>query len=227
MATESLSIRIPADLMAQVRTEMANSQATLTATVIQLLTAGMAAEAATALLNSRLEAADAEITRLQVAINSTSSATTIAVKADDGRADTGISVALADPRLDEPHLKNRETDRYAGIRAIVADRQRAALRGAAVGAALVMIAPVPMPYDWWFPQLIAQASMGGGSAINSGARLAGFDNGVEMLSLACPKFTRAIAEHEARTLDPKNKRQAAKSVAAKRKAGASTAKGQR
>ena len=222
MATEPLSTRISTQLMAQVRAEIETSQTTLTATVTRLLTAGLAAEATSALLSSRLEAADAELTRLKAANNSTSLALSVPTKADNG-----FTVFANADRFDDPYFSDRQADRYSGIRAIVAERQRLALRCLAVGAALFMIALVPMPYDWWFPQLIAKVSMGG-SGIESGARLAGYDNGVQMLNRFCPMFEKAMAEYEAdnRKAEAENKRKAAKTGATKRKTARRTAKGQ-
>lgn len=226
MATEPLSTRIPSELMAQVRAEIESSQTNLTATVTRLLTAGLAAEATSALLKSRLEAADAELVRLKAANSSTSSALLVPTNAD-----SGITVfASADRfnnRYDDPYFGDRQAGRTIGIRAIVADRQRLFLRGSAIGAALFMIALLPMPYDWWFPQLIAKASMGG-SGIDPGARLVGYDNGVQMLDRVCPMFEKAMAEYEAdnQKAEAENKRKASKTGATKRTTGRRTAKGQ-
>jgi hypothetical protein len=226
MATEPLSTRIPTELMAQIRAEIESSQINLTATVTRLLTAGLAAEATSALLKSRLEAADAELVRLKAANSSTSSALSVPTNADDG-----ITV-FASPynfnnRFDDPYFGDRQAGRTMRIRAIVADRQRLFLRGIAIGAALLMIALLPMPYDWWFPQLIAKASMGG-SGIDPAARLVGYDNGIQMLDRVCPMFEKAMAEYEAdnRKAEAKNKRNAAKTGATKRKTARRTAKGQ-
>jgi hypothetical protein len=84
-----------------------------------------------------------------------------------------------------------------------------------------------MPYDWWFPQLIAKASMGG-SGIDPGARLVGYGNGIQMLDRVCPMFEKAMAEYEAdnRKAEAENKRKAANTGAAKRKTARRTAKGQ-
>lgn len=226
MATEPLSTRIPAELMAQVRAEIENSQTTLTATVTRLLIDGLSAEATSALLNSRLEAADAELARLKAANSSTSSALAVPTNADDG-----ITV-FASPynfnhRFDDPYFGDRQASRTIGIRAIVADRQRLLLRGIAIGAALFMIALLPMPYDWWFPQLIAKASMGG-SGLDPGARLVGYHNGVLMLDRVCPMFEQAMAEYEAdnRKAEAEKKRESAQSSTIKPKTGRRTAKGQ-
>jgi hypothetical protein len=226
MATEPLSTRIPTELMAQVRAEIENSQTNLTATVTRLLTAGLAAEATSALLNSRLEAADAELAGLKAANSSTSSALAVPTKADNGIT-VFASPDRYDNRFDDPYFGDRQAGRYIGIRAIVADRQRLALRGFAVGAALFMIALLPMPYDWWFPQLIAKASMGG-SGLDPGARLVGYDNGVEMLDRVCPMFEKAMAEYEVdnRKAEAEDKRKSTKSSATKRKPGRRAAKGQ-
>ena len=227
MATEPLSTRLPTDLMAQVRAEIENSQTTLTATVTRLLTAGLAAEATSALLNSRLAAADAEIARLKVANSSTSSSLAVPTKADNG-----ITV-FARPdnfnnRFEDPYFGDRQAGRTIGIRAIVADRQRLALRGVAVGAALFMVVLVSMPYDWWFPQLIAKASMGG-SGIDPGARLVGYRNGFQMLDRVCPMFEKSVAEYEAKLGKAKaeNNRHSKKAGAAKRKHGRRASKGNR
>lgn len=227
MATELLSTRIPAELMAQVRAEIENSQTNLTATVTRLLTAGLAAEATSALLNSRLEAADTELARLKAANSSTSLALSVPINADDG-INVFASPHNFNHRYDDPYFGDRQADRTIGIHAIVADRQRLALRGVAVGAAFFMIALVPMPYDWWFPQLIAKASMGG-SGIDPGARLVGYDNGIQMLDRVCPMFEQAMAEYEAdnRKAEAEEKRKAAKSGAAKRKTGRRAAKGEK
>lgn len=226
MATEPLSTRVPTELMAKVRAEIETSQTNLTATVARLLTAGLAAEATSALFNSRLEAADAELARLKAASSSTSSALAVPTHADDG-----ITV-FASPynfnnRVDDPYFGDRQAGRTIGIRAIIADRQRLFLRGIAIGAALFMIALLPMPYDWWFPQLIAKASMGG-SGIDPGARLVGYDNGIQMLDRVCPMFEQAMAEYEAenRKAEAENKRNAARTGATKRKTARRTAKGQ-
>ena len=226
MATEPLSTRIPTELMAQVRAEIETSQTNLTATVTRLLTAGLAAEATGALLKSRLEAADAELARLKAANSSTSSALAVPTKADNDIA------VFAGPdnfnnRFDDPYFGDRRAGRTIGIRAIVADRQRLLLRGIAIGAALFMIALLPMPYDWWFPQLIAKASMGG-SGLDPGARLVGYHNGVLMLDRVCPMFEKAMAEYEAdnRKAKAEEKRKSSKSGAAKRKTARRTAKGQ-
>lgn len=224
MATEPLSTRIHSELMAQVRAEIETSQTNLTATVTRLLTAGLAAEATSALLNSRLEAADAELARLKAASSSTSSALAVPTKAE-----SGITVfASADRynnRFDDPYFGDRQAGRTIGIRAIVADRQCLFLRGVCVGTALLMIALLPMPYDWWFPQLIAKASMGG-SGIDPGARLVGYHNGFQMLDRVCPMFEKAMAEYEAdsRKAQAENKRKSAKSSTTKRKIGRRTAK---
>ena len=192
MATEPLSTRIPTELMAQVRAEIENSQTTLTATVTRLLTAGLVAEAASTMLGSRLAAADAEIARLKTAISLSSSTLPVVAKAD-----STLSIVARDDRFDDIQFGGREAGRYANIHAVIAERQRWVLRGTAVGAALLMIALVPMPYDWWFPQLIAKASMGG-RGIDTGARLVGYDNGVQMLDRVCPMFEKAVAEYEAK-----------------------------
>jgi hypothetical protein len=212
--------------MAQVRAEIENSQTTLTATVTRLLIDGLSAEATSALLNSRLEAADAELARLKAANSSTSSALAVPTNADDG-----ITV-FASPynfnhRFDDPYFGDRQASRTIGIRAIVADRQRLLLRGIAIGAALFMIALLPMPYDWWFPQLIAKASMGG-SGLDPGARLVGYHNGVLMLDRVCPMFEQAMAEYEAdnRKAEAEKKRESAQSSTIKPKTGRRTAKGQ-
>jgi hypothetical protein len=226
MATEPLSTRIPAELMAQVRAEIESSQTNLTTTVTRLLTAGLAAEATSALLNSRLEAADAELARLKAANSSTSSALSVPTNADDGIA-VFASPHNFNHRFDDPYFGDRQAGRTIGIRAIVADRQRLFLRGIAIGAALFMIALVPMPYDWWFPQLIAKASMGG-SGLDPGARLVGYDNGVQMLDRVCPMFEQAMAEYEAdnRKAEAEEKRKSSKSGAAKRKTARRNSKGQ-
>lgn len=227
MATEPLSTRLPTELMAQVRAEIENNQTTLTATVTQLLTAGLTAGASSALLNSRLTAADAEIARLMAANSSTSSVLGVPTNADNG-----ITVFARrdnfNNRFEDPYFRDRQADRTIGIRAIVADRQRLALRGVAVGASLFMIALVSMPYEWWFPQLIAKASMGG-SGIDPGARLVGYHNGVQMLDRVCPMFEKAVAEYEAKVGKPKaeNKRHSKKAGAAKRKHGRRASKGNR
>jgi hypothetical protein len=212
--------------MAQVRAEIENSQTSLTATVTRLLSSGLAAEATSALLNSRLEAVDAELAQLKAANSSTSSALSVPTNADNGIT-VFASADRFNNRYDDPYFGDRQAGRTIGIRAIVADRQRLALRGVAVGAALFMIALVPMPYDWWFPQLIAKASMGG-SGIDPGARLVGYDNGIQMLDRVCPMFEKAMAEYEAdnRKAEAKNKRNAAKTGATKRKTARRTSKGQ-
>ncbi len=227
MATEPLSTRIPTELMAQVRAEIETSQTNLTATVTRLLIAGLTAEATSALLNSRLEAADAELARLKAANSSTSSALSVPTNADDG-----ITV-FARPhyfnnRFDDPYFGDRQAGRTISIRTIIADRQRLLLRGVAVGAALFMVALLPMPYDWWFPQLIAKASMGG-SGIDPGARLVGYENGFQMLDRVCPMFEKAVTEYEAdsRKAKAEKKRKSAKSSATKRKTGRRTPKGQK
>jgi hypothetical protein len=226
MATEPLSTRISTELMAQVRAEIENSQTNLTATVTRLLTAGLAAEATSALFNSRLEAADAELARLKAANSSTSSALSVPSKVDND-VTVFASPYNFNNRFDDPYFGDRQAGRTVGIRAIVADRQRLALRGVAVGAALFMIALVPMPYDWWFPQLIAKASMGG-SGIDPGARLVGYDNGIQMLDRVCPMFVQAMAEYEAdnRKAKAEEKRKSSKSGSAKRKTARRTARGQ-
>jgi hypothetical protein len=213
--------------LARLRAEIEDSQTNLTATVTRLLTAGLAAEATSALLNSRLEAADAELARLKAANSSISSALAVPTIADDG-----ITI-FANPhnfnnRFDDPYFGDRQAGRTIGIRAIVADRQRLFLRGIAIGAALFMIALLPMPYDWWFPQLIAKASMGG-SGIDPGARLVGYDNGIQMLDRVCPMFEQAMAEYEAdnRKAEAENKRKASKTGATKRKTARRTAKGEK
>ena len=223
MANEPLSIRIPADLMAQVRGEIESSQTNLTATVARLLTEGLSAKATSALLSSRLEEANSEIGRLKAANNSTFSAPAVTKNAE-----TGVTVIAHDDHSDYSYRGNRGAGGYAYIRSIIADRQRWVLRGAAFGAALLMIALVPMPYDWWFPQLIAKASMGG-SGIDPGARLIGYDNGVQMLVRVCPIFERRLAEYDAKLEKAKNLKQRgkAKADAAKPKAGRRTAKGER
>ena len=77
MSSEQLSIRLAPDLMAQVRDQAETSQANLTMTASRLLAAGLTAEVTSAMLNSRLEAANAEITRLKTAASSTFSAAPI------------------------------------------------------------------------------------------------------------------------------------------------------
>jgi hypothetical protein len=226
MATEPLSIRIPAELMEQVRAEIENSQTNLTATVTRLLTAGLVAEATSALLNSRLEAADAELAGLKAANSSTSSTLSVPSKVDND-VTVFASPYNFNNRFDDPYFGDRQAGRTIGIGAIVADRQRLFLRGIAIGAALFMIALLPMPHDWWFPQLIAKASMGG-SGLDPGARLVGYDNGIQMLDRVCPMFEKAMAEYEAdnRKAEAENKRKAAKTGATKRKTGRRTARGQ-
>jgi hypothetical protein len=227
MATEPLSTRIPSELMAQVRAEIENSQTNLTATITRLLTAGLEAEATRALFNSQLEAADAELARLKAVNSSTSSALAVPTNADNDIA-VFASPYNFNNRVDDPYFGDRQAGRTIGIRAIVADRQRLFLRGIAIGAALFMIALLPMPYGWWFPQLIAKASMGG-SGLDPGARLVGYDNGVLMLDRVCPMFEKAMAEYEAdnRKTEAKNKRNASKTGATKRKTARRTAKGEK
>jgi hypothetical protein len=81
-----------------------------------------------------------------------------------------------------------------------------------------MIALVSMPYEWWFPQLIAKASMGG-RGIDPGARLVGYHNGFQMLDRVCPMFEKAVAEYEAKVGKAKaeNNHHSKKAGAAKRK----------
>jgi hypothetical protein len=220
MSSEQLSIRLAPDLMARVRDQAETSQANLTMTASRLLAAGLTAEATSAMLNSRLEAANAEIARLKTMASSTFSTApiqsgrdaTFMAGAGDGIGSTlapslsAIALSAPVPRQyavtaaredDARYAANREAARFKEFRAKIAERQSFLLRGMAVGAGLFMIALVSMPYDWWFPQLMAQASMGG-RGIDPGARLVGYDNGVQMLDRVCPMFEKKVADYKAR-----------------------------
>lgn len=107
----------------------------------------------------------------------------------------------------------------------------------AAGAGQFMIALVSMPYDWWFPQLMAQASMGG-RGIDPGARLVGYDNGVQMLDRAYPMFEKVVADYKARLAkasasaratgeEPRSERRKGQADQGKRHGVRLTAKGQR
>lgn len=212
MSSKQLSIRISAALMEQLSIIASESQTNLTMTVTRLLSAGQSAEAVTALLGSQLELAQSEIARLKAASSLICSAATER-KSDAAGPATVARDGVAVPAV--PQAANRRSSSTALVRDVavgwhgdrydraeaqrmakIADRQGWVLRGVAIGVAVQMAIAIPMPYDWWYPQLIAQAAMGG-RGLDPGARLVGYDSGVEMLTRVCPIFENRKAEHEA------------------------------
>ncbi len=73
MATEQLSLRLPPGLIASIRELAEKQQVNVTTAATTLMNTGLAAEATSALLNSQLAAAQADIARLKKAASQTSS----------------------------------------------------------------------------------------------------------------------------------------------------------
>ena len=73
MATEQLSLRLPPQLIASIRELAEKRQVNVTTAATTLMNTGLTAEATSALLNSQLAAAQADIARLKKAASQTSS----------------------------------------------------------------------------------------------------------------------------------------------------------
>ena len=82
MATEQLSLRLAPELMASVRDLAEKRQVSVTAAAATLMNTGLTAAATSALLNSQLAAAQADIARLKKAASRTSSPTSSETKVD-------------------------------------------------------------------------------------------------------------------------------------------------
>jgi hypothetical protein len=203
MATELLSLRLSPELMASVRALAKKRQVSMTAAATTLINTSLTAADTSALLNSQLTAAQAEIDRLKKAASQTSSP-----KSTEGRDDW--------KKLDREHDKRREQERQESQRARESASARApdtpppspscspeefagvdghtrpsrdrraalneeirfrlsiAIKGTIVGWVLFVIVLIPMPYDWWLPRLVAEVAMGKiGQPEEAAARLHG------------------------------------------------------
>jgi hypothetical protein len=201
MATELLSLRLSPELMASVRALAKKRQVSMTAAATTLINTGLTAADTSALLNSQLTAAQAEIDRLKKAASQTSSS-----KSSEGKIDwTKLNRELEERREQERQESQRaraasaqqaatapeppvrtgafadveghtrlSRARFAALNDEIRFRQSIALKGIVVGAALFVVAIIPMPYDWLLPRLVAEVAMGKiGQPEEAAARLHG------------------------------------------------------
>ena len=82
MATELLSLRLPPELMASVRSLAKKRQVSMTAAATTLMNTGLTAADTSAILNSQLAAAQADVARLKKAASQTSSPPSNEIKID-------------------------------------------------------------------------------------------------------------------------------------------------
>jgi hypothetical protein len=201
MATELLSLRLSPELMASVRAMAKKRQVSMTAAATTLINTGLTAADTSALLNSQLTAAQAEIERLKKAASQTSSP-----KSSEGRYDWKKLNRELDERREQERLESQRAraasaqqaatpptppgsseefadphghtrlsrDRRAALNEEIRFRQSIAIKGTIVGWVLFVLVLIPMPYDWWLPRLVAEVAMGKiGQPEEAAARLHG------------------------------------------------------
>jgi hypothetical protein len=202
MATELLSLRLSPELMASVRALAKKRQVSMTAAATTLINTGLTAADTSALLNSQLTAAQAEIDRLKKAASQTSSP-----KSSEGRYNWKKLNRELDERREQERQESQRAresasarqaatpptspdsteefadvhghtrmsrDRRAALNEEIRFRQSIAFNGAVIGAVLFVVALIPMPYDWWLPRLVAEVAMGKiGQPEEAAARLHG------------------------------------------------------
>jgi hypothetical protein len=202
MATELLSLRLSPELMAAVRALAKKRQVSMTAAATTLINTGLTAADTSALLNSQLTAAQAEIDRLKKAASQTSSP-----KLSEGRYDWKKLNRELDERREQERLESQRAresasarqaatpptppgsteefadvhghtrlsrDRRAALNEEIRFRQSIAIKGTIVGWVLFVVVLIPMPYDWWLPRLVAEVAMGKiGQPEEAAARLHG------------------------------------------------------
>jgi hypothetical protein len=202
MATELLSLRLSPELMASVRALAKKRQVSITAAATTLINTGLTAADTSALLNSQLTAAQAEIDRLKKAASQTSSP-----KSSEGRYDWKKLNRELDERREQERLESQRAresaqarqaampptptgsteefadvhghtrlgrDRRDALNEEIRFRQSIAFNGAVIGAVLFVLVLIPMPYDWWLPRLVAEVAMGKiGQPEEAAARLHG------------------------------------------------------
>jgi hypothetical protein len=202
MATELLSLRLPPALMASVRALAKKRQVSMTAAATTLINTGLTAADTSALLNSQLTAAQAEIDRLKKAASQTSSP-----KSSEGRYDWKKLNRELDERREQERQESQRAresaqarqaatpptptgsiDEFADVHSHtrlsrakrdalneeIRFRQSIAFNGAVIGAVLFVVALIPMPYDWLLPRLVAEVAMGKiGQPEEAAARLHG------------------------------------------------------
>jgi hypothetical protein len=188
MATELLSLRLPPELMASVRSLAKKRQVSMTAAATTLITTGLTAADTSAILNSHLTAAQAEIDRLKKAASPTSSPKSSEGKTDwkkpnparEAERDEDLDInqnagntsarqpaAALQPRPEAAAASDKNyipvwtaADRIAVVNQEIEIRMSVAVRSAIVGATLLVVAVLAMPFDWWFPRTIAEIAMG-------------------------------------------------------------------
>ncbi len=189
MATELLSLRLSPELMASVRALAKKRQVSMTAAATTMINTGLTAADTSALLNSQLTAAQAEIDRLKKAASQTSSPKSSEVRYDWKKLNRELderreqerqesqrareSASARSPATPPPtsrrsaedfadvHGHTRlSRDRRAALNEEIRFRQWIALNGAVIGAVLFVVALIPMPYDWLLPRLVAEVAMG-------------------------------------------------------------------
>jgi hypothetical protein len=202
MATELLSLRLPPELMASVRALAKKRQVSMTAAATTLINTGLTAADTSALLNSQLTAAQAEIDRLKKAASQTSSPKSSEVRYDwkklnrelderreqerqeSQRARESASARQAAMPPEPPGSTEEFTDvhghtrlsrdRRAALNDEIRFRQSIAIKGTIVGWVLFVLVLIPMPHDWWLPRLVAEVAMGKiGQPEEAAARLHG------------------------------------------------------
>lgn len=203
MATELLSLRLSPELMASVRALAKKRQVSMTAAATTLINTGLTAADTSALLNSQLTAAQAEIDRLKKAASQTSSP-----KSSEGKIDWKKLNRELDERREQERLESQRAreaasarapatppptppgiteefadvhghtrlsrERRAALNEEIRFRQSIAVKGTIVGWVLFVLVLIPMPYDWWLPRLVAEVAMGKvGQPEEAAARLHG------------------------------------------------------
>lgn len=202
MATELLSLRLSPELMAFVRALAKKRQVSMTAAATTLINTGLTAADTSALLNSQLTAAQAEIDRLKKAASQTSSPKSTEGRYDWKKLNRELDERREQERQDSQRARESASaqqaarpptspgiteefadvdghtrlsrDRRAALNDEIRFRQSIAFNGAVIGAVLFVVALIPMPYDWWFPRLVAEVAMGKiGQPEEAAARLHG------------------------------------------------------
>jgi hypothetical protein len=202
MATELLSLRLSPELMASVRALAKKRQVSMTAAATTLINTGLTAADTSALLNSQLTAAQAEIDRLKKAASQTSSPKSSEVRYDWKKLNRELDERREQERLESQRARESASarqaatpptppgsteafvdvdghtrlsrDRRSALNEEIRFRQSIAINGAVIGAVLFVVALIPMPYDWLLPRLVAEVAMGKiGQPEEAAARLHG------------------------------------------------------
>jgi hypothetical protein len=202
MATELLSLRLSPELMASVRALAKKRQVSMTAAATTLINTGLTAADTSALLNSQLTAAQAEIDRLKKAASQTSSPKSSEIRYDWKKLNRELDERREQERQESQRARESASarqaatpptspdsteefadvhghtrlnrDRRAALNEEIRFRQSIAIKGTIVGWVLFVLVLIPMPYDWWFPRLVAEVAMGKiGQPEEAAARLHG------------------------------------------------------